>query len=123
MNCFSVWLSEQERIAIKRKYFLMMLIGIILILCFLTAKSFYENYSLGNRDEREELLVAVMFDLTKNDDILKEDIKLIDVVKHSDGLCPFNYEVIIDLKDNIRITYQWENDRKTKVMISSSLKL
>lgn len=104
---------------IKSKHTFIMLTGIILILGFLTAKSYYEDYSLGDRNEREELLTAVVFDLAENEKILEENIKSIDVVRHSDGVYPFYYEVIIDLKDDTRITYSWVNEKKTKVMISS----
>lgn len=91
-----------------------------MILSYTTIKSVYENYRLGDRNEREELLTAVIFDVTKNKNISEEDIKDIHVAKHYDGVYPFNYEVMLDLKNKKRITYQWENNKKNKVMITSS---
>lgn len=91
-----------------------------MILSFTTIRSVYENYKLGDRNEREELLTAVIFDVIKNQNISEEDIEDIHVAKHYDGVYPFNYEVMIDLKNKKRIIYQWENDEKNKVIITSS---
>ncbi|HEX6594772.1 MAG TPA: hypothetical protein VF095_09310 [Bacillota bacterium] len=75
---------------------------------------------MGEREEREELLAAVIFDITEKQVVPKKDIKEIYVIKHSDGVYPFNYEVVLELKNGTRTVYQWENENKTKVMISSS---
>lgn len=59
----------------------------------------YQNYRLGEREDREELLVAVMFDITEIESISKEDVKEIKVFRQDAGVYPFYFNTLVRLNN------------------------
>lgn len=89
--------------------------SVITVLSVIVIYFLYQNYSLGSRDEREEILTAVTFDLSENRGIKQEEIEEIYVIRSYAGVYPFYYQVTVDLKNDVRIWYQWADKEKTKV--------
>lgn len=78
----------------------------------------YQNYKFGSREEREELLIAVMFDVIENRSIEEEQLKDVRVFRSQAGVYPFFYHVEVDLINGDRILYTWSNKEKNKLNIT-----
>lgn len=92
---------------------------IILILLGFILYFNYQNYKLGSREEREDLLVAVMFDLTNNRAVTtKEDIKKIEFFRSHAGVYPYFYTFVVTLENGKEFTYSWANKEKESLHVS-----
>ncbi len=78
----------------------------------------YQNYKFGSREDREELLVAVMFDIIENRSISEEEVKEIEVFRSQAGVYPFFYNVQVTLNNGDRILYAWSNKEKSNLNIT-----
>lgn len=78
----------------------------------------YQNYRLGEREEREELLAAVVFDLVEIESISKEDVKEIKVFRQDAGVYPFYYNILIRLNNGKELSYEWANKEKSSLVVS-----
>lgn len=83
---------------------------------------FYQNYKLGVVEEREELLVATTNDLFHNKGIYLDEIESIKAYKGATGVYPFNYFVVVVLKDNREFYYEWKDKDKSKLKYNESFK-
>lgn len=79
----------------------------------------YQNYSLGSRDEREEILTAVIFNLTENQEVSEEEIDKIYVLRSYAGVYPYYYSVAVEFKNGKRIKYGWADKEKSHVEITT----
>lgn len=78
----------------------------------------YQNYQLGEREDREELLAAVVFDLVEIESISKEDVEEITVFRQDAGVYPFYYNILIRLNNGKELSYEWANKEKSSLTVS-----
>lgn len=78
----------------------------------------YQNYKYGSRENREELLVAVMFDVIENRSITEEEVKDIEVFRSQAGVYPFFYNVQVTLNNGDRMLYRWSDKEKSNLSIT-----
>lgn len=78
----------------------------------------YQNYRLGEREEWEELLAAVVFDLVEIESISKEDVKEINVFRQDAGIYPFYYNISVKLNNGKELSYEWANKEKSSLVVS-----
>ena len=78
----------------------------------------YQNYAWGSREEREELLVAVMFDLFEVQALTKQDVRDIEVFRSDAGVYPFFYNVLVTLNNGKELSYKWGSKEKDTFDIS-----
>lgn len=90
-------------------------ISLIIVLSGIVIYYYYKDYSLGSRHEREELLTAVVFDLSENKGIKQEDIEEIYIIRSYAGVYPFFYQARVNLKGDRDIWYDWIDKDKTGV--------
>ena len=99
----------------RKKWFI-----VILVFIFLGVGIYigYQNYKLGSREDREELLTEVVFDLVEKRSMTKEDVKEIQIFRMDAGVYPFFYNVLVTLKDGKELSYTWGNKEKSKLNVS-----
>jgi len=83
----------------------------------------YQNYRLGEREEREEHLAAVVFDLVEIESFSKEDIKEIKVFRQDAGVYPFYYNISVKLNNGKELSYEWANKEKSSLTVSRNGKV
>ncbi|WP_217587496.1 hypothetical protein [Lentibacillus saliphilus] len=76
---------------------------------------YFNRLSKQEVEDREELLEAVMWKITEEDTIPKEDIEEIIVLKAKAGVYPLNFDVAINMKNGEQILYSWTDKNKTDV--------
>lgn len=106
----------------ERKYkFITGILSILLILASgFSAFQYFEDYSMGDRAEREELLAAAMWEISKEDSgIDRNEIQEIQVLKAKSGVYPLNYDVAVNMNSGKQILYSWKNKSKTEVWNSN----
>jgi len=101
---------------LKKKW----LINVFAIIIFLGVIIYfnYQNYRLGEKEEREELLAAVVFDLVEIESIYKEDVKEIKVFRQDSGVYPFYYNISVKLNNGKELSYEWANKEKSSLVVS-----
>lgn len=102
----------------KNKVLSLIMFLFLLIFLGFTVYFYYQNYTLGNREDREELLIAVMFDLFEVESITEEDIEEIKIFRTDAGVYPFYYNVSVKLKNGEELSYEWANKEKSSLKTS-----
>lgn len=90
-------------------------IGLSLLLVVSTFWGIFESFNKVSEEElqeREDLLIATMFEL----DIPQDEIDEIKVLKAKAGEPPMNYDVAINLKNGEQILYSWKDKSKNEVV-------
>lgn len=100
----------------KKRWFINVFVIVILLGVIIYFN--YQNYRLGEREDREELLVAVVFDLIEIESISKEDVKEIKVFRQDAGVYPFYYNILVRLKNGEELSYEWANKEKSSLTVS-----
>lgn len=106
----------------ERKYKIItgILSGLLILASGFAAFQYFEDYSLGDRAEREELLAAAMWEISKDFSAAdKKDIKEIRVLKDKSGVAPLNYDVAVNMNSGKQILYSWKDKSKTEVWNSN----
>lgn len=102
----------------KNKVLSLIMFSFLLIFLGFTVYFYYQNYTLGNREDREELLIAVMFDLFEVESITEKDIEEIKIFRTDAGVYPFYYNVSVKLKNGEELSYEWANKEKSSLKTS-----
>lgn len=106
----------------ERKYkFTIGTLSVLLIMAVgFSAFQYFEDYSMGERAEREELLEAVIWEISQDGSgIDRNEIKGIQVLKAKSGVYPLNYDVAVNLSDGQQILYSWKDESKAEVWHSN----
>lgn len=106
----------------ERKYkFTIAILSVLLILAVgFSAIQYFEDYSMGDRADREELLEAVMWEISQQDSgVDRNEIKGIQVLKAKSGGYPLNYDVAVNLSGGQQLLYSWTDESKTEVWHSN----
>lgn len=74
-----------------------------------TSTQIISNYKNGDQEIREKLLVAATYELALNKNIKHENIQKIHVTKGPNGAFPFNYAVIVDMKNGDQHYYEFKD--------------
>ncbi|MCT6926062.1 hypothetical protein [Metasolibacillus sp.] len=93
---------------IKKWLFILYFIASIGIILYFT----YQNYRMGNVEDREELLAAVIFDLYEVQSLTKEDVRDIEVFRSDAGIYPYFYNVLVTLENGSALSYTWGSPEK-----------
>lgn len=101
----------------KKSLFLVVFLSLLISLGT-TIYFYYQNYTLGDREDREELLIAVMIDLFEVESISKGDIEEIKVFRTDAGIYPFYYNISVSLKNGEELSYEWANKEKSSLRTS-----
>lgn len=108
---------EKER---KGKFITGVLSVLLIGALSFSAVQIYQDYSLGDQAEREELLAAAMWEISKDFSAAdKKDIKEIRVLKDKSGVAPLNYDVAVNMNSGKQILYSWKDKSKTEVWNSN----
>lgn len=86
---------------------------LIVIVSVLLVNEYVEDYQMGDSNEREEILTAVMWEI-KNSDLKNENIKRIHVEKSSRSF-QYKYAVVIDFHDGNYLVYEWADQSKKSI--------
>lgn len=99
-------------------------ITIIVLSILLIAVAVFSIFQLSQKHTtedvktREELLTAVMWEITDGKTtIKKENIKEIVVLKAKSGVFPLNYDVAINMKNGDQILYSWKDESKKELLV------
>ncbi|KGA96725.1 hypothetical protein AJ85_00970 [Alkalihalobacillus alcalophilus ATCC 27647 = CGMCC 1.3604] len=84
----------------------------------LSSVLYFEQVSNEAMREREELLIEVVKHLYSKENTTTNvhQISQIRALKSKAGVYPFNYDVVIDMKNRDQIIFSWEDKSKTKVI-------
>lgn len=77
----------------------------------------YKDYRMGDVSEREDILVAVSYDLFHKKDIDLDEINKIQVHRQDAGVYPFFYMVSVKIKDGKSYEYKWKDEDKSELDI------
>ncbi|WJE14011.1 hypothetical protein QRD89_00015 (plasmid) [Halobacillus sp. ACCC02827] len=95
---------------------IMILSVLLIFMSGFSGFQFFQKYSKEEIENREELLTAVMWEITSGEDnISREDIEDITVLKAKAGVYPLNYDVAINMKNGDQILYSWKDENKSDV--------
>lgn len=100
----------------RYKVYILILTACTLIFGCITIYHFYDRYRIGDIKEREILLEAVMWEITKNNSISQEEVDEIKVLRSDAGVYPYFYGVVINMKNGEQISYTWSDKSKTGVV-------
>lgn len=100
------------------KKLLILSLVIVLVLLGIIGYFKYKDYTIGDIDEREEILVAATYDLFHEKNIELKEIKKIQVTRLEAGVYPFFYSVTVDLNNGESYEYDWKNEKKDELDIT-----
>ncbi|QHT46220.1 hypothetical protein M662_06840 [Bacillus sp. SB49] len=100
----------------KSKWTIFILAAALVCLSIFSMYQMLQNYSQQELHDREELLAAVMWEITNEDSgLAKEAIDEITVIKAKAGIPPFNYDVAVNKKNGEQVLYSWKDEEKSAV--------
>lgn len=100
------------------KKILILLSVVVLVLICVIGYLKYKDYTIGNIDEREELLIETTYDLFQEKNIDLKDVSKIQVTRLDAGVYPFFYSVTVDLKNGESYEYGWKTKEKDELEIT-----
>jgi hypothetical protein len=98
---------------IRNKVLLMLWALLTVGLLVMTASQFFSNAKNGDQSIREKLLVSATITVMQDESVELEDIENVQVAKMKAGVFPFNYSVLVDLKNGEQLTIQWKDETMT----------
>ncbi|WP_078577616.1 hypothetical protein [Salipaludibacillus agaradhaerens] len=75
------------------------------------------NVKNGDQNIRENLLASATLTIAQDESVNCEDIENIQVSKMKAGAFPFNYSVIVDMKNGSQLTVGWKDENMSETEI------
>ncbi|UTR13303.1 hypothetical protein MM221_11665 [Salipaludibacillus sp. LMS25] len=75
------------------------------------------NINNGDQNVRENLLASATLTMAQDESVNCEDIENIQVSKMKAGVFPFNYSVLVDMKNGSQLAVEWKDEDMSETEI------